>query len=799
MIRNFLKTAWRTLVHNRTYSLTNMIGLTLGLTVVMLIATRVLDELSYDQHWNNKEELYRIRTSYETHGGNRNQSNTAPGGLAQAWTADYPEINGHTTIETGDLLIMLDSLTGNLAELSILRVDTGFFHLFDTRNIVGNPKHLLAHAHNLAITESAHQRYFGGQPVEGKIFYNIPLEGEPEPYVIHAILQDLPQNSYLHADAIVVAPRSAAYEPGKNQGFGEQYLLLSPGTDTASLNAKFNVWYQQRETEERNLSNHFTLQSVKDVYLRSAPVWDSPMRDVYLFSGIGLLILVLVSINFINLTFAHAVKRTMESGVRKVLGAERRHFFYQLGTESLLLFGGSLLLAFVLYLLAFHPFETYLEHPLTLSFHHSPLLLSGLFILWLALGLLCSLFPALALSKTKAAQGLKKKLSVLSLPMNTGFTRGLVAIQFGIAILVVICMLTIRAQLEYLDTKDLGYDPENLLLIEHADWGEKGTTFKQTLLQQPGIQSVSLSQWTPFQGSVSFLQMEDPEKPDNGDSYILISVDFDFVETIGLDILSGRNLNPAFAMDAMTYTPETIANKQFSNVLITESIANKYNMEADQFTPLLSRTPVGVIQDLHAASLRYPIAPIIVEAQEGGEHLYNMLIRTVDGQEQVALAALSATWKQFFPGRILPRTHRVADQVRAQYDSERKQYQQLAFFGAVSMLIALLGVLGLAIYTIERRIKEIGIRKILGASVRSIVTLMSRSFATPVLIAVLLAFPAAWWFMHRWLENFAYHIAIPISLFVLTGALAFAGMLCIVGWQAIRAAVANPVDSLRDE
>lgn len=799
MIRNHFKTAWRTLISNPTYTATNLIGLTLGLAVVMLIATRVLDELSYDQHWTQKNELYRIQTNYKSTFASQSVIDGAPQGMTEALMTDFPEITEQAHINISDSKLMLDSLVGRYAELPILETNLSFFDLFDTESIEGNPRQISPHIKNLVITESAHLRHFNGEDVIGKIFYTIPDYGETEPYLIHAIIRDLPDNTHLKADAILITPQPRVFVPDQRGGFLAQYMLVKNGTDTAALTAKINSWYGQKISPDTEQTYKFVLQSIKDVHLRSVTGWNSPMRDIYLLTGIGLLILILVCINYINLTFAHAVQKTIASGVRKVLGAKRMHFFYQIGAESMMLFGISLLLAYVLYFISLPAFEALIGQPLTLSFHYSPRLFGGLLALWLVLGLLCSLFPAFAISKTKISQGLKRQLSVLSLPMNRGFTKGLVTVQFSIAIIVIICMFTIGAQLRYMQNKDLGYEPKNLLTIDYSSWDGKGLAFKETLLQQTGVRAVSFSQWTPFVGSVDIYPLPDPEDPDNKEknqALISITADFDFPETMGLQFVEGRALNPKYADDA--------GNITMTNILISELGEKNLNLRLGVPLSELNFTPVGIIQDVHAANLRHPISNISIGAFPNSylEHQSFqgvMLIRAESGKNQEVLAAISDTWKEFFPGQILPRTHWVEDQVHEQYIKERKQYQQLMLFGMTSMLIALLGVLGLAIYTVEIRIKEIGIRKVLGASVRSIIALLSTSFVKPVLLSTLLAIPVAWWMMHGWLENFAYRIGIPIQLFALTGILALISMLSVVGWQAARAARVNPVDSLRDE
>ncbi|SEL53191.1 ABC transporter permease [Parapedobacter koreensis] len=798
MIKNHLKTAWRTMVLNRTYSITNLIGLSLGLVVVMLISSLVLDELSYDRQWTLRDELYRLRSIHSDKDGNvQFRSDGAPSGLGHALAAQFPEVIDYTNINSMTPKLTIDRLSNRYVDLDVLESDTNFFNLFDTQALEGNPKQIVAHAKNLVITESTHRRYFEGEEVIGKLFYSRPDAGEPDPYVINAILRDLPQNTHLHAEAILIVPHHQPFEPDKAGAQQGQYIHIQQGADTATLAAKINEWYTRQQPEQRHGNIAFTFQSIKDIHLRSVTGWDSPMRDIYVLIGIATLILVLACINFVNLTFAHAVKRTLETGIRKVLGANRIHLISQIGAESLLLFGSALAVAFFGYVLVLPAFEKYLGHPLTLTFHRSLPMLAGLLFFWVLLGIFCSLFPALALSKTKATHELKKRLTILNLPLNTGFTKSLIALQFSIAMVVIICMLTIREQLRYMDAKDLGYKPENLLVLDYTQWEGKSQAFKQTLSQHPGITSVSLSQWSPFSGYAEFTEVEDPENPAHKEHIALFRGDFDLINTLGMQLIDGRKLQPNHALDAVTYDSITLQREIYSNVLVTETTAKNLHLELNSASAPLSHTPVGVVKDFHGASLRYPIALMMIEAQREWD-AGCMLVRVADGQEKEALEAVIATWNDFFPNRI-SRINWLEEQIKNQYLNEQKQYQQLAFFSSISMLIALLGVLGIAIYTIECKVKEIGIRKVLGASVGSIVSLLSASFTKLVFVAAALAFPIAWWLMHNWLNNFAYRIEVPLLLFVLTGLFTFCCMLTVVGFKAFRAASANPVESLRDQ
>ncbi|GGH04951.1 FtsX-like permease family protein [Sphingobacterium alkalisoli] len=798
MIKNYFKTAWRTMLINRTYSFTNLIGLTIGLVVVMLVASLVWDEMSYDRQWSHGDELYRIRTIHRDKDGQfKFRSESVPSGLATVLPTLFPEVINYTHINTFRPILAIDSVSHRNIEIEVLESDTNFFNLFDTQLLEGNPKQTIAQVKNLVITESLRQQYFPGKDILGKIFYDIPDEGPPQAYVINSVIANLPQNTHLKADAILISSETQTFKPENAGSRSGQYVRIKHHTDTAQLAKKIGIWFKNQLPNKHFEGMVFEFQSIKDIHLRSVTGWDSPMRDIYMFIGIGILILILISINFVNLTFAHAVKRTQQTGIRKALGANRSHLISQMGAESSLLFGVALILATFIYILILPAFEKYLGHPLTMVFHRSWFMFLGLVFFWILLGIICSLFPAILLSKTQTAHQLKKRLSVLQLPLNTGFTRILVSLQFSIAMTVIICMLTIRSQLQYMHNKDLGYEPKNLLVLDYTAWEGKDQTFKQVLLQNPAITAVSLSMWTPFSGGVDFKEVMHPDDPDKKEMIALITGDFDFANTFGLKLQKGRQLQPDRAFDAVVYDSVTLQREIYSNVLVSRTLAGNHGLQVNIGSKPIRHTPVGIFQDFHPGSLRYPIMSTIIEARKNWEGAC-MTIRVAHGQEKQALAAVTATWNKFFPNRT-SQINWLEDQVKAQYQKEEKQYQQLAFFSSISLLIALLGVFGIAIYTIERRIKEIGIRKVMGASVNSIVLLLSGSFAKPVFYAVFVAVPAAWWMMHKWLENFAFRIQIPWLLFVLTSVFTFSCMLAVVGFRAAHAARTNPVDSLRDE
>ncbi len=798
MIKNHLKTAWRTLMRNRIYSLSNLVGLTIALLVFMLISSLVVDELSYDRQWSNSKALYRMRiVPKETQKGFTNNNSGAPEGISATLKAHFPEVLGYTSINSFSPKLTINKRSGQFTEINTLEVDSGFFHLFDTKIIAGNPKQVISGAKNITLTASGVQKYFGGKDVLGSTFYNKPQEGEPEAYYVNAIIEDMPHNSSFQAEAFVLMPKVNEFNPEKSGSLQTQILLLKSTTDVQSFSDKINKWYNTQKLGDWTKEHNLFIEPITDIHLRSITGWENPMQDIYLLAGIGILILVLVSINYINLSFAHALKRTQQIGIRKVLGASRKNVILQMGLESTILFAGSFMIAFLSYVLISPAFEHYLEHPLTMSYQHSLFMFVGLLSMWIILGWLCSLPTALSLSKTRPSLELRKQLSFFKLPLNMAFTKVLVIVQFAIAIVVAICMVSMRAQLHYLYNKDLGYAPKNLLTINYTSWEGKDQAFKQELLKHSYISSVSLTSWTPFSGSVDFKTVKDPINPNEELPVVFVYADYDYIKTMGIKLLNGRPLSADYALDR-PFTDSIQAGQQvFTNMLVSEQTAQRLSLKLNKSNEPLNNTPVGIFKEFNGASLKFPIGPFAIKAQNEWEGSC-MLIRVEEGKKKEALALVNSTWNNFFPNRIA-QINWQEDQVQHQYNKEKKQYQQLALFTGASMLIAILGIVAIAIYTLERRVKEIGIRKVLGASVNTITYMISKSFILLLLIAILIALPIAWWFIHKWLENFYYHIDVPIALFVFTGLFMGLTTLTIIAIRIFQTARINPVDSLRDE
>lgn len=801
MIRHYFRTAWRNIMLQPSYSITNLIGLTIGLLVILLISSTVIDQLSYDKHWKHADNLYRLQLADHNLENNYiNRIDRAPAGLGQALNNTIPEVLGSALAQKGYSKLMLDSVYDRRVELNILECDSNFFNLFDIQTTEGNPKQTFSQFKNIAISQEVHRKYFNEKAVIGKIYYNIPdnSESEPEPYVINAILKEIPKNSHLNVNALLINPKPSVFAPGDGGALEEQYILTKSAIDTAKLVQKLNQWYTTQQGSTPNYKRVIELKSIKDIHLKSETGWKSPMTNLYILIGIGILIIILISINYINLTLAHTLKRTQELGIRSVLGASKKQIAGYIATESVVLFCITFVIALIGYLTLLPHFETYLGQPLTFKYTTLIPILTAFFI-WVSIGLVLSSIPTLLSFRSKVSSGLKKQYTVNGISINIGFTKTLIGIQFIITGVLCMCMLTFKEQLQYIDNKDLGYNPKGLLLLQGQGWNGKAQSFKNTLLSSPNITAVSLTQWTPFSGSVDFKEVQSQLDPTKKETFAMLYVDFDFVKTMGLKLIDGRHLSPKYALDGKT--PQFIADTTitaYPNILLLESTYKNLHFNLNEGSPSLRRTPVGIIKDFHVTSLRFPMmSSISIEATRESDY-GSLLVRAKPGKEQEAYQALHKTWDKFFPKRIAPISW-IEQQVKDQYASDRKQFQQIAFFSIVSISLALLGVLGITIYSLAQKVKEIGIRRVLGASSKTIILLLTKPYTRLVLIASLVALPIAYWLMKHWLNNFAYRIDIPVLLFIGTIIFLFVATFVLIGvnvWKTVRA---NPVNSLRDE
>lgn len=812
MFKNYFKTAWRSLSKNKMYSTINILGLTIGLCACMLVATVVTDDLSYDKQWSRSNDLYRIISVNKMGDELYDRSSSSFSGLISALKNNFPEVEAAANISNHDERFKLDDKDANGIEVTTLSADTTFWQMLDVQALAGNPRNFISGDNaNLIITESFRKIIFPNENPVGKIIYSVPVYSDKSTsYIITGVIKDFPANSVMRAE-VIVQHKPSNDELYKEQygTFSENYVLLKPGTDIKKFGSKVNKWYTGFVAAKNPYQHEF--QPIKDLYLHSDfaryQTIKGDYKNIYILSGVAILLLIIACVNFVNLSTARALQRLKETGVRKILGAQRSQLVMQFLTESFVFFFIAGALATIIYQLSLPSLKQFIGHSLSKTFTSTNSLFAWCIAIIFLISVATGIYPALVLSAFKPAATLKGELLTNNRSSQNTVRKSLVILQFAVSVIVLITLMVVREQVSFLKHRDVGYSVNNLLSINQVSWDGKGESFKNELLRQPGVQSAGITSWLPTLGA-GFMskQIEDPNHAGNKLNVWFINGDINLAKVMGLHLTSGRLLDKSYSADVMN--PDSlmrindsaayanIAGKQSS--LITEYTAKM--LQVKNFgVPIKGAltTPVGIVKDFNNESLKEAMKPTIIIAGPSPEY-GGMLVKVKPGSEKQVAASINKLWRQFYPNKFID-IQWVDDMLAAQYKEENKLQQLFSFFSGLSMFLAALGVLGLIVQATSQRKKEIGIRKVLGASVTSIVRLFSIDFVKLIFIAVLIASPVAWWLMNKWLQDFAYRINISWGIFAIAGFGALIIALLTVSLQAIRAAIANPVKSLRTE
>jgi len=810
MLKNYFKTAFRTITKNRVYSLINIVGLTIGLTATMMVATVVIDDLSYDRQWSKGNNVYRIITVNKMGNSLYDRFASSFVGLNQVLKNEYPEVEAVTKMITGKGRLRIDVNNPNGVETMILKADTSFWKILDTKVIAGNPKKFVEGTGNIIISESFRNRFFPNENPVGKTIYSVPTYSqEPKPYLITGVIKDIPSNSVLRSDVIMLE-KPFVEELNKKQygSFMQSYVLMKPGTDIKKFESKLNKWYAGF-VEVKN-PYQFEFQPMKDIYLHSdfAQYQEvkGDFKNIYILSAVALLLLIIACVNFINLSAARSVQRLRETGVRKILGAGRSQLIFQFLTESVLFFLIATVLATLLYQLSLSAVENFIGHKLAKTFISNFYLLIISYGVILLISFFTGIYPAWIISGFKPAATLKGRLFTGNISGQNFVRKSLVVLQFSLSIIVLVALIIVQQQVSFMKNKDIGFDKNNLLSIGSVSWDGKGESFKNELLNQRGVVSVSITGWLPTEGSgYMSKEIDDPNHPGNKINVWFINGDPDLANTLGLQLKRGRFFNKTFSadvesqdsmmrMDSAKY--QQTATQQ-SSVITAYTAKLLHVKELNQSIKGALTTPVGIVADFHNESLKDAMEPTIIVAEKSPGY-GGMLVRIKPGSEKQVTASLNKLWRQFYPDKLLD-IQWVDDMLSNQYKAESKLQQLFTFFSSLSMFLAALGIFGLIVQATAQRVKEIGIRKVLGASVNSIIRLFSIDFLKLIAISILIASPVAWWLMNKWLLDFAYRIHINWWVFLIAGFVAIFIALVTISFQSIKAAIANPVDSLRSE
>ena len=793
MLTNYLKIALRNLWRNRLYTLINGAGLALGLTCCLFVALYIYDEYRYDRFHPNANSIYRVVAKQKAPDGLFDVAVT-PGPLAASLKRDFPEVLEVARLGQWGGSLKYGKQTYEVKALYF--TDNGLFHLFDFPLVKGDRRTVLTRPDQVVLTETTAARYFGtnwrsNPKVLGA---RLRLNNERD-YTVVGVAKDVPTHSHIQFDALLSFKSLESFDEWSAKWSSNSYhtyLQLREGTDAAAFDEKIK---NQCIRYNPNTENTLRLQRLTDIYLRSDFAFNSDrwgprsaLFYVQLFGAVGLIVLLTACVNFINLSTARSARRAREVGVRKTVGARQRQLIFQFLGESFLMTGLSVLLALLLTTALTPLFNQLAGKNLTLDYTAPPfwLTLGGLAAL---VGLLAGLYPAFLLSSFQPAKVLKGTFQVRSGQL---FRRALVVGQFTLSIVLVISTLFIYRQLAYLQHKNLGFDQAHLLYVRMGgNLRQKAAEFKGEILRLSSVEKAAATTATLVDvGNENNIEWEG-QQPNDEFLISQLNVDPDFMSTVGMKLTGGSNFRPKAAMDTnVTY-------------LVNETAARRMGYSAKSALGKQVKfwgargAIVGVVRDFHFRPLNVPIAPLILRYAPDNPY-FQLLIKTRPGQAQEAIVAVTALYKRY--EKEAPLQYGFVDQeLDAQYRREQRTGQIVLSFSSLAILISCLGLFGLAAFTAEQRTKEIGVRKVLGASVASIVALLSKDFLKLVFLAIMIASPIAWYAMHVWLQDFAYKIDLEWWVFALAGLLAVGIALLTVSFQSVKAALMNPVKSLRSE
>ncbi|GAB3954361.1 ABC transporter permease [Spirosoma harenae] len=807
MLRNYIKIAFRSLAKNRVYSIINIAGLALGMATFVLIAEYVSFERSVDGFHQNLPNLYRILID-----NNQQTYPQLPPGVGPLAKAQFGEVQDFCRIANGVSDGIVTATGGadqkSFRETSTAYVDGNFFSLFSFALADGSASSL-KQPNVVAISETAARKYFEDGRTVGQVLTLNNQFGQ-QAFTVGAVFRDFPANSDFRVD-MLFSLQTLANPAGLNgndwarldnldNNFIDTYLLVRPQTDYLSLETKFNNLKKKLKPEDKDL---IRLQPVRNMHLaRSLGDYyqtNGSLRFVYLLAGIGLLILVIAWFNYINLSTAGALQRAKEVGVRKTVGAGVGQLITQFLSESLLLNLLGLGLAFGLVALLQQPFNELTGRALSVD-----VLLHGqswTFAIGLLLAgtLLSGGYVAFVLTKFRPVQVLKGAISRVG--QGVLLRQSLVVFQFSVSIALVVATVVMLQQLHYMQTQDLSMKLDQLLVVRGPDVGKDSTfktrsvAFRQSVAQLASVQAFCTSGSVPgnwYNFNADGITRLNPQPADGQKSYAIVNADHRFLSTYGIKLVAGQNVSATECDKRWENVSQVMINERAVEQLgfLSPDAAVGQKIKWGRELEI-----VGVVKNYHHQSLKQAIEPIIFIPQTS---VYYTTVRLTTDQLPAKIAELERLYNQYFPGNPFDYFF-VDERYNEQYKSEQQSERIFTIASMLAIFIACLGLFGLATYMTEQRTKEIGVRKVLGASVASIVTLLSKDFLKPVLIAIVIASPIAWWAMHQWLQDFAYKIDIVWWVFGLAGLLAVGIALATVSFQSIRAALMNPVKSLRSE
>ncbi len=795
MIKNYMKIAFRNLKRHKSFSFINIMGLAIGLTCCLLIMLYIQYELSFDKYHKNANEIYRI-VMY--HSGNRLRGtewkNSVPGALQASVPEEFSEIMMATRVKKWERIIKQD---GNLFTESDFRyVNPEFLDIFSFPLIAGDPKTALIEPFSLLITEDMVKKYFGKENPLNKV-----LNVDGRDYKITGVLKNIPKNSHFTFDfaASFCTIRALVNSPKWLDGWGgastwEVYILTKQNIDIKELDSKLTDLLK-RNTDTDN-ENKLRLQPLTSIHLHSKVNFDAPnisdIKYIYLLSVIAVLILLTACFNYMNLSTARSIKRAREVGIRKVVGACRNNLIGQFFGESTLFVIFALIISLIFTYLLIPGFSSFVDLDLNIKMLISGWIITGILGISLFAGLVSGSYPALLLSSFNPVNILKGSFISKS-GKSSNFRNILIVFQFTISVVLIICALTTYRQMEFIRTSNLGFQKEHIIYSYAPKTLVKNFhPFKKELENNPDISEIygigSIPTYLPNNSYAVWEGKQEDERLYFSLSY----VGYDFLDFFNIELLSGRNFSKDFSTDI---DKAWIINETAANAIGWEDpIGKKFGFDGKN----PSGTIIGVVKDFHFNSFHHKVEPIAVHVGNTFTPSNYFAFKISPENISRSLEFIKEKYKVFSPDSPFIYTF-LDETVHQRYQSEQKLSEIFNIFTLIAIFICCIGLFGLVSYTAEQKTKEIGIRKVLGASVKQIIYILSRDFVLWVVLSSVIAFPIAYYSMNEWLNNFAYRVNIGLIPFLLAAALVLMIALFTISFQSAKTALINPVDSLKYE
>jgi putative ABC transport system permease protein len=830
MIQNYFKTAWRNMWRNKISSVIHISGLTIGIASVLLISIFINNELSYDRFHSQAKRIFQVVLNGNMDGQEFWAGNTPPP-VGAALTAHIPEIESFTRFyKPNDIVVRYEETNATekfFTEKNVLAADSNFLELFDFKVIEGDRATALMKPGSVVITEKMAKKYFGSHPDSyreaiGKILL---MNQEKRPFAVTAVIRDVPSRSSIQFDFLVPVVDFPVVKRFSWSWVWQQmvcYVKLKENvpTDKQSirhLEAKFpavvkvqaaNAFKRIGKPFDQFLKSggkwDFHLMPLTDVHLRSAGIampWlnhISNIKYIYIFGSIAVFIILLACVNFMNLSTARAFNRAKEVGIRKVTGSTKAQLVRQFLSETFLYSFIASVIAVSIVVPLLNNFSTIIDEPIDYEAAFTPLTWISLGTLTIIVGLVAGSYPAFYLTSFKPVLVLKGKNLLSGVKKNLSVRNALVVFQFTVSTIMIVGTLVVLKQLRFFRNTDLGFEKENVLIISSTSrLGESEESFRQAITGIPGIKSAAITSSIPSGSVFGDSYKAEPEKNDGSPKDIGLNsfmIDESFIPTLNIRVLQGRNFSKEFSDSA-----SVILNQEAVKQIGWKEPLSKW-IEYPGGNDVRFKV-IGVVKDFNIESLQAAITPFALFNFSSKTYDFgpsNIVAKMKSKDLSTTISAVKNKWKSY--SATEPFDYNFLDAAfDAQYRSEQRLGSIFSIFATLSIFIACLGLFGLSVFLAEQRTREIGVRKVLGASVQNVVVLLSKDFLKLTFIAIIIAFPIAWYFMNKWLEDFAYRINITWQIFLLAGLSTLVLTLITISFQAIRAAVANPVKSLRTE